>query len=316
MHAPRSIQSPYDADDFWEQWSSATPRMCVCVKVTSTADFGSEVRAFTSNTRSMTLAGHSGVTFKPTTAIATTLLEQALDEATNLEFRGAYHADSFVQSEVLAGKWNHAQIEVFSVSWDAPDKGELLHFKGHLGEFRDFQTDFVCEARGFIALLSEDVTTVTSRLCRAPKFRGTTGAFPCNHSASTVTISSTAYNIVHTGCEAASSAPPTLGYIIIDDATFTGTKPPDGFFANGEITATSGANDGVSREIAYSLDTAVPNTRIYLKRPFPFDIAGGDTFTITAGCDHTLEMCKLYSNAANFRGEAHIPGVEQISRLR
>jgi uncharacterized phage protein (TIGR02218 family) len=282
------------------------------VKVTSTSHFGSAVKAFTSNSRSMsTLLGHVGVTFKPTTGITTTVVEQSLGEAANLEFNGAYHADSFTQTDVMIGKWNFADIEVFSVCWDNVNLGELVHFKGKLGEFKDYQTHFTCEARGYISLLSEDVNIVTSRLCRVKDFRDS----ECGHASATVTISAVSYNVVHTGTTAASNAATTQEYIVITSASYTGTAPPDGFFTNGKITGTSGANNGVSREISYSVDTAVPNTRIYLKRPFPYDITAGETFTLTAGCNRTLEDCKKFSNAANFRGEAFIPGLEQITKL-
>lgn len=263
----------------------------------------------------MTLDGHAGVTFKPTTGIDATVIEQSLDEPTQMEFSGAYHADSLTQTEVMVGKWNFADIEVFSVSWAYPDYGELLHFKGKLGEFKDYQTRFVCEARGYIALLSEDVNAVTTKFCRAPEFRGTTGPFACNHATATVTISATSYNIVHAGCVANSEALAADGYIVITNASYTGNQPPDGFFTNGKITSTSGANNGISREVSYSLDTAVAQTRIYLKRPFPFTVAAADTFTITAGCNRTLEDCKKYGNVINRRAEDWVPGLEQITRL-
>ena len=44
-----------------------------------------------------------------------------------------------------------------------------------------------------------------------------------------------------------------------------------------------------------------------------FDIAPGDTFTVTAGCDKSLDTCiARFNNVANFRGFPFIPGNDAV----
>lgn len=316
-HTPRNIQAPNDAADFWANWSSANPRVCLLIKVTSKADFGSKIIAFTSNTRDMTMPGHPGVTFKAAPGITPSTAEQGLDEASNMEFKAIYTEDTFTQAEVIAGKWKFAQIEVFSTSWQYPEYGELLHFRGHLGEFKDYQTYFTAEGRGLIGRLSQDVNMVFQRLCRAPEFGDP--IFCKKNLNTTVTINSVAYNITEV-VEMDGSYAQGDTYITMVGATFNGPIPPEDFYNNGKMIVSGGLNDGVSREIAYSSGVfnagGADYINIQLKRPFPFPMVDANTnITLIAGCDHTLEMCVLYENIVNRRAEDWIPGVESVNRL-
>jgi uncharacterized phage protein (TIGR02218 family) len=261
----------------------------------------------------MTLPGHVGVTFKASPGITPTIVEQSLDEPANLELTGVYNADSFTQTEVLVGKWNFASIEVFSCCWDNVNLGELVHFRGNLGEFKDYQTYFTCEGRGLLSRLSQDIDKVTQRLCRVKEFRDA----ECGHTAATVTIGADTYQITQTGrsFDGAFAASDTFINILTFD--WVGTKPPVNYFANGKITIVGGPNDGVSREIAYSsVEQVGTYVQIQLKRPFPFGMnTPPSTATLTAGCNRTIEDCMKFSNIVNRRAEDYVPGLEAITRL-
>jgi uncharacterized phage protein (TIGR02218 family) len=46
----------------------------------------------------------------------------------------------------------------------------------------------------------------------------------------------------------------------------------------------------------------------------PFDIAIGDTFDVTAGCDKSLATCRgRFNNVPNFRGFPYIPGNDSVT---
>lgn len=85
--------------------------------------------------------------------------------------------------------------------------------------------------------------------------------------------------------------------------------PPSGIsLAQGVITFTSGRNNGLSMSVQ-SWD----GTSIRLTRPFLFPVALGDTFTVTAGCDHTVQNCFNFqgNNAySNYGGFLYIPNYE------
>lgn len=76
------------------------------------------------------------------------------------------------------------------------------------------------------------------------------------------------------------------------------------FFQGGVLTWTSGANSGTKIEVK----NYHPNY-IGLALPMPVDIALGDTYSLTPGCDKLLTTCGTrYANVVNFRGFPFVPG--------
>lgn len=314
MRTPRNIQSPYTATDFWNQFTSVNPRMALFMKVTPYLTTDLSVIGLTSNTRDMTLPGHPGITFKSAAGMMPSNAQQSINEDTTLEMTGIYSDDLFKRTDVLGGKWENARIEIFNACWDNTNLGELLIFTGFLGEVKDFQTFFTAEGRGLSSKLSQDVGWVTQRTCRVKKFRDS----QCGHTASTVTVGGNNYQIVQTDLPLKS--PYNAGkYAVFLDASYLdkGDAISQNLFANGSLKCTTGANAGITREItangvSTSVLTAVP---VNLKRPFPFDIASTDKFTLTFGCNRTVEDCQKYSNIINFRGEPFVPGLTQMMKI-
>ena len=77
---------------------------------------------------------------------------------------------------------------------------------------------------------------------------------------------------------------------------------PDGYFTQGTMMCTAGANVGVSRSIkTFGNNTAIP------AQPFQNAVQAGDTFTFWRGCAKTMVACQSYGNMANFRGFPFIP---------
>ncbi|MDR3495285.1 MAG: DUF2163 domain-containing protein [Ancalomicrobiaceae bacterium] len=76
-----------------------------------------------------------------------------------------------------------------------------------------------------------------------------------------------------------------------------------GTFLLGILTMTSGANSGFSRMVT-AWDGA---STAALRNPFPFPIAVGDTFSLTAGCDKSMATCTAFANLVNFGGNPYIP---------
>jgi uncharacterized phage protein (TIGR02218 family) len=82
---------------------------------------------------------------------------------------------------------------------------------------------------------------------------------------------------------------------------------PTGYFDQGKINFTSGANIGLWRSVK-SWVTGSPGA-IALLAPFPSAAAAGDAFTIYPGCDKTLggNGCAKFANTARFRGFPYVP---------
>ncbi|MDE2229898.1 MAG: DUF2163 domain-containing protein [Alphaproteobacteria bacterium] len=86
-----------------------------------------------------------------------------------------------------------------------------------------------------------------------------------------------------------------------------------GYFDQGKISFTAGANAGLSRGIKTWIagGGGAPGT-VSLIAPFPTAPATADTFQIYPGCDKTLGSggCAKFANTARFRGFPYVPTPE------
>lgn len=318
-HTPRNIQSPYTATDFWNRWSSVNPRMALFMKVSKVIGVTTVTQAFTSNTRDMELPGHPGITFRSAVGISPTAVQSMLNAVTTMELQGIYQSGIFERSDVIAGKWDFADVEIFSAAWDLPALGELVHFKGNLGDIKDYGEYFTSEGRGLIARLSQDPAQVTSRNCRVTKFKNS----QCGYTGTTVTIGATTYSLQLNSSTARLEG--DRNFITIDPASTGVTPTPSGnpipptdFFNNGTVEFTNGTNDGVTREILkYTYNSIEDVITLSVKRGFPLKDESINSLevTIKAGCNRTVEDCKKYGNIINFRGEPYVPGIESMNRI-
>jgi hypothetical protein len=92
------------------------------------------------------------------------------------------------------------------------------------------------------------------------------------------------------------------------------TISPAGTFSKGQITFTSGANNGITYTVAVWTPGAgsVPD-QVQLDAPPLFDMTVGDTFSIAEGCNHTFASClNLQPSTAyvNFGGMNFVPQPE------
>jgi uncharacterized phage protein (TIGR02218 family) len=86
----------------------------------------------------------------------------------------------------------------------------------------------------------------------------------------------------------------------------------DGWFGNGKLNWTSGANDARAMEVKRHGVSAL-GISIELWQAMSAPVAIGDTFAITAGCDKQFATCKSkFANAANFRGFPYMPGNDAV----
>jgi uncharacterized phage protein (TIGR02218 family) len=86
----------------------------------------------------------------------------------------------------------------------------------------------------------------------------------------------------------------------------------DGWFIGGKLVWTSGGNEGAAIEVKTHVNSGA-EVSFELWESMAFDIATGDTFTVTAGCDKSLDTCMArFNNVANFRGFPFIPGNDAV----
>lgn len=84
---------------------------------------------------------------------------------------------------------------------------------------------------------------------------------------------------------------------------------PDAY-AYGWLRWIAGTNSGLESAISGS-----DGVRLTLREPPPRMPALGDLVELHEGCVKSLAMCSSrFGNAANFRGEPHLPGIDLLTR--
>ncbi len=107
---------------------------------------------------------------------------------------------------------------------------------------------------------------------------------------------------------------------VTDNRAFTlsyGGDAPDALLTGGVLTFTAlaspaPANLDLKMEVK-SWNLAAKAMTLFL--PMPFDVAPGDSVSISAGCDKSLAVCRdTFDNLLNFRGEPYVPGNDLLLR--
>jgi uncharacterized phage protein (TIGR02218 family) len=84
----------------------------------------------------------------------------------------------------------------------------------------------------------------------------------------------------------------------------------DGYYDNGQIAFTSGANAGLVKAVKTYF--ASPSPFFTFNSPLPFVPSAGDLFTAYPGCDKTQATCtsSKFANLVNFEGFPYVPAPE------
>jgi uncharacterized phage protein (TIGR02218 family) len=204
----------------------------------------------------------------------------------HLDVEGVLDNENITEGDIKAGLYDFAEIEIFIVNYENLTQGALILRTGWLGEVKYSRSKFVAEVRGLLQNLSQNIGELYSPSCRAKL-----GDLRCKIDIEDFTYSGSITAVVS-------------NQIFIDS-----TRSEDnGWFNGGEITFTSGNNDGLKMEVKGFRDK-----QITLMLPMPYDVENSDTYSIIAGCDKSFDTCiAKFNNAINFRGEPHVPGIDKM----
>ncbi len=203
------------------------------------------------------------------------------------EISGALSSETLNESDLAAGRYDAATVELWLIDWSEPELCVLLG-KGVLGEIKRESAAFTAEVRGLSDRLLQESGRLYSVTCSADL-----GDARCK-----IDLTSSAFSGIGTVAEqrtkSAFSASGLDGF-------------DDGWFTAGKLVFTGGGNDGLSVEVKSHRNDGVVTLELWQAMPEP--IASGDTFIISAGCDKRFQTChERFNNAVNFRGFPHIPG--------
>lgn len=255
--------------------------LAICWKLTLVDN---TVLGFTDHTADLVI---SSVTYKAATGISPSSIESKdRFSVDNLDVQGILDSAAITEADIMAGKYDFAEIEIFMVNVTDLSQGVITHRRGWLGEVSIKNGQFIAEVRGLAQKLQQNIVELYAPTCRAvfgdSRCKVALAGFSFNGTVNTVTSRQVFI------CNAATQAA--------------------GYFSLGEIEWLTGANAGRKMEIK-----EFSNKQFTLVLPMPNAIAAGDTFKAVAGCDKTFATCVAkFNNAVNFRGEPYVPGMDKM----
>ncbi len=204
----------------------------------------------------------------------------------NMDIEGLTFPSKITATDLLAGIYDYAEIEIFLVNYEDLTQGRMLIKRGRLGEVTLNKRMFRAEVRGLTQYLSQTIGEVYSPNCRA-----VLGDKRCKVALEDFSITA-------------------LVNHIDNNQVFTSQAltQPAGYFSGGEVKWISGANIGLRMEVKEFVSGIVT-----LVLPMGSPIKLGDQFIIIAGCDKLQETCiSKFRNIINFRGFPDVPGIDKV----
>ncbi len=123
------------------------------------------VKAFTDHDRDIV---YSGTTYLAASGYtASDVQSSSAFNVDNLEVQSFLDSSTITESDLMAGLWDYATVELMQVNWADLAQGHMWLRKGHLGEVRVERGRFVAELRGLMQALSRRIGEMYSPSCRA-----------------------------------------------------------------------------------------------------------------------------------------------------
>ncbi len=84
-----------------------------------------------------------------------------------VETAGVFDSDNITENDLLAGKYDDAEIKIFLVNWDNPSQGLVKLRRGFLGEVEMDDFGYTAELLGLLLPLQQNVVELVSPRCLA-----------------------------------------------------------------------------------------------------------------------------------------------------
>lgn len=206
-------------------------------------------------------------------------------DADSMDVTGALTSNAIGEVDLLAGRWDGARVGLFATDWRDPAARVSLG-EGTIGAVETRGEVLTAELRGVSAGLERPVVEETSPECRA-----VLGDRRCR--------------VAMAGRRRFARVAGVVGAVLTLDAV----EPGGNAYGGGRLRWFGGANSGLEDAVARSEGATVT-----LRRPPRFDAIGA-LVEVEQGCDKRLATCaERFGNAANFRGEPWLPGIDLLTR--
>lgn len=276
------------AESLYAHLSSGTTTVCRAWAVVRRdgAIFG-----FTDHDRNLSF---DGVEFRAGSGLSARALQQTTGlSVDNTEAMGALSDAAVSEVDILAGRFDGAEVRAWLVNWQ--DTGDrVLQFRGTFGEIVRAGGAFQAELRGLAETLNQPQGQVYQRDCAA-----VLGDGRCR------------FDLAQLGFFSERAVETVIDRRVFRFAGFTGFD--DRWFERGRLVMLSGSAKGVVGVIKNDrLNTA--GREIELWQSLGPEIAVGDMLRLEVGCDKREKTCRIkFNNFNNFRGFPHIPGEDWLA---
>ena len=202
------------------------------------------------------------------------------------EVQGALTHDCIAATDLAAGRFDGAGVELGVVDWETLDCAVLYH--GEIGEVTQEAGRFGAELRSAKTALEADLVPCASPTCRA-RFGGP---------GCTLSVARFTHEAVLAGVNVDDNRVSFVGGPAVADLREGSVRWIDGPHAGMTMAVESADEGGLTLDIG--LDPA---------------LAAGTRALLREGCDHTLQTCSgRFANAVNFQGEPFVPGNDLLAR--
>ena len=206
-------------------------------------------------------------------------------DADTMDVAGALGGAAIAERDLLAGRWDGARVIVRAVDWEAGSVVAELG-EGRIGQVETRDGVFTAELAGIAASLDRPVCEATSPECRA--------------------------ELGDARCRVAMAGRRRIARVTGSDdmvLTVDAAEPAANAYGNGLLRWIGGANSGLETAVAVS-----DGATLTLRAPPRFDPADA-LVELIEGCDKSIATCgSRFANAANFRGEPYLPGIDLLTR--
>ncbi|MCA8870032.1 MAG: DUF2163 domain-containing protein [Rhodobacteraceae bacterium] len=270
-----------DLGDLAAHLETGATTLCRCWQLTRRDGV---VMGFTDHDRNLEF---DGVVFRASTGLDAAMVQSSTGlSVDNSVAVGALSDIGIEDADIRAGRYDHAEVLIWLVNWQAPVE-RLLQFRGSVGEIRRSGGVFEAELRGLAEALNQPQGRAYHRNCSA-----ILGDGQCR------------FDLEQAGYFVEVAAPAGQNeFAFLDLAGFE-----ERWFEKGVFKVLDGPAEGLIGVIRSDRFIS-GKRRVDLWQELPVALAEGDRVRLQAGCDKRVETCRLkFHNFLNFRGFPNIPG--------
>ncbi|MBA3940516.1 MAG: hypothetical protein C0520_04830 [Sphingopyxis sp.] len=207
-------------------------------------------------------------------------------EAATMDLAGAVSSAAIAAADLDAGRWDGAELDLFVTDWSAAETAPVTVARGSLGAIERRGEAFTAELQGVTRALDRPVCPATSPSCRAALGDRAcrVDLAPRTHLRRVVAVAGRSVTL---------DAPVAVGAMRF-----------------GELMWIEGASCGLASPVVDATDAVLQLAEAPALLPvLPARVR------LIEGCDKQLATCReRFGNAVNFRGEAHLPGNDLLTR--